>query len=153
MYEQTLYSVIEPIKINTIKRLNKAKKWKYGYNKENDVIVISKTGQIGDVYTNNIDQTLIIQPGMSLEKISNLLKQKDIISNKLLFKLWVKFNALEKKLKFGEYRIPNSISIINLIEIFLRGQSVNYFIAFFFFFTDYVIGIIIYRILLFFSNK
>ena len=51
MYEQTLYSVIEPIKINTIKRLNKAKKWKYGYNKENDVIVISKTGQIGDVYS------------------------------------------------------------------------------------------------------
>ena len=51
MYQQTLYSVIEPIKINTIKRLNKAKKWKYGYNKENDVIVISKTGQIGDVYS------------------------------------------------------------------------------------------------------
>ena len=38
MYKQSLYSVIEPIKINTIKRLNKAKKWKYGYNKENDVI-------------------------------------------------------------------------------------------------------------------
>ena len=42
--------VIKPIKINTIKRLNKSKKWKYGYNKEHDVVVISKTGQIGDVY-------------------------------------------------------------------------------------------------------
>ena len=51
MYKQSLYSIIEPIKINTIKRLNKAKKWKYGYNKENDVIVISKTGQIGEVYS------------------------------------------------------------------------------------------------------
>ena len=30
MYEQSLYRVIEPIKINTIKRLNKAKKWKVG---------------------------------------------------------------------------------------------------------------------------
>ena len=50
MYNQTLYQVIEPIKINTIKRLNKTKKWKYGYNKEHDVIVISKTGQIGEVY-------------------------------------------------------------------------------------------------------
>ena len=49
MYEQTLYKVIEPIKSNTIKRLNKSKKWEYGYNKENDVIVISKTGQIGEV--------------------------------------------------------------------------------------------------------
>jgi len=51
MYEQSLYHVIEPIKINTIKRLNKAKKWKYGYDKDHDVVVISKTGQIGDVYS------------------------------------------------------------------------------------------------------
>jgi len=49
MYEQTLYKIVDDIKINTIKRLNKSKKWKYGYNKEHDVIVISKTGQIGDV--------------------------------------------------------------------------------------------------------
>ena len=51
MYEQTLYKVIEPIKINTIKRLNKKKAWKYGYNKEHDVVVISKTGKIGEVYS------------------------------------------------------------------------------------------------------
>ena len=50
MYQQTLYKVIEPVKINTIKRLNKTKKWKYGYNKEHDIIVISKTGQIGEIY-------------------------------------------------------------------------------------------------------
>ena len=50
MYNQTLYKVIEPIKINTIKRLNKSKKWDYGYNKEHDVIVISKTGEIGEIY-------------------------------------------------------------------------------------------------------
>jgi hypothetical protein len=51
MYEQTLFKVIEPIKINTLKRHNKARRWKYGYDKENDVVVISKTGQIGDVYS------------------------------------------------------------------------------------------------------
>ena len=50
MYQQQLFKVIEPIKINTIKRLNKSKKLKYGYNKEHDVVVISKTGQIGEVY-------------------------------------------------------------------------------------------------------
>ena len=49
MYKQTLYKVIEPVRINTLKRLNKGKKWKYGYNKENDIVVISKTGQIGDI--------------------------------------------------------------------------------------------------------
>ena len=57
MYEQSLYRVIEPIKINTIKRLNKAKKWKYGYDKDHDVVVISKTGQIGDVYRSEAHTT------------------------------------------------------------------------------------------------
>jgi len=48
-YKQSLVKTIKPVKINTIKRLNKTKKWKYGYNKENDIIVISKTGQIGEI--------------------------------------------------------------------------------------------------------
>ena len=50
MYEQTLYQIIEPVKKTTISRLNKGKKWKYGYNKEHDLVVISKTGQIGEIY-------------------------------------------------------------------------------------------------------
>ncbi len=50
MYQQTLYKVITPIKQNTITRLNKSKRWKYGYNKEHDVVVISKSGQIGEIY-------------------------------------------------------------------------------------------------------
>ena len=43
MYKQTLFKVVEPIKKTTISRLNRSKKWEYGYNKEHDVIVISKT--------------------------------------------------------------------------------------------------------------
>ena len=50
MYKQNLYKIINPIKINTVNRLNKSKKWKYGYNKEHDIIVISKTGKIGEIY-------------------------------------------------------------------------------------------------------
>jgi len=49
MYEQNLVKTIEPIKRTTIRRLNKSKKWKYGYNKENDIVVISKTGRIGEI--------------------------------------------------------------------------------------------------------
>ena len=49
MYEQSLVKTIEPVKKTTISRLNKGKKWKYGYDKEHDVIVISKTGQIGEI--------------------------------------------------------------------------------------------------------
>jgi len=49
MYEQSLVKVIEPVKKTTITRLNRNKKWKYGYNKEHDIIVISKNGTIGEI--------------------------------------------------------------------------------------------------------
>ena len=49
MYEQTLYKIVEPVKKTTISRLNKKRLWKYGYDKEHDIVVISKTGKIGQV--------------------------------------------------------------------------------------------------------
>jgi hypothetical protein len=51
MYEQTLYKVLDDhIQPHTIAKNNKAKKWKYGYNEDYDIVVISKTGEIGEIY-------------------------------------------------------------------------------------------------------
>jgi len=51
MYEQTLYKVLKDhVKPKVLKRMNRYKKWEYGYNKEHDLIVISKTGEIGEIY-------------------------------------------------------------------------------------------------------
>ena len=45
MYDQSLFKILDDhIKPNIIKKNNRYKKWEYGYNKEHDVIVISKTG-------------------------------------------------------------------------------------------------------------
>ena len=71
MYQQTLYKVIEPIKINKLKRFNKAKRWKYGYDKEEDIVVISKTGQIGDVYSIQNLKIALPPPPNKLDKSSN----------------------------------------------------------------------------------
>ena len=61
MYEQSLYSVVEDhIKPKVIKRLNRLNKWEYGYNKEHDIVVISKTGKIGEIY--NIQNLLVALP-------------------------------------------------------------------------------------------
>ena len=49
MYEQDLVKVVEPVKKTTVTRLNRGKKWKYGYDKDHDIVVISKTGQIGEI--------------------------------------------------------------------------------------------------------
>ena len=49
MYEQSLVKTVEPVKKTTISRLNKGKKWKHGYDKEHDIIVLSHSGQIGEI--------------------------------------------------------------------------------------------------------
>ena len=51
MYEQTLYKVLpDYIKPKVLKRMNRYNKWEYGYNEDHDMVVISKTGQIGEIY-------------------------------------------------------------------------------------------------------
>ena len=51
MYEQGLYKVLpNHVKTKVLNRNNKFKKWKYGYNEEHDMVVISKTGEIGEIY-------------------------------------------------------------------------------------------------------
>jgi len=61
MYEQTLYKVVKDhVKPKVLKRMNRYKKWEYGHNAEHDLIVISKTGEIGEIY--NIQDLLIALP-------------------------------------------------------------------------------------------
>ena len=51
MYEQTLYRVLKDhVKPKIVNRMNRYKKWEYGYNKEHDIVIISKDGTIGDIY-------------------------------------------------------------------------------------------------------
>ncbi len=51
MYDQQLYKVLKDyIKPKILKKNNRYSKWEYGYNPEHDVIIISKTGKIGEIY-------------------------------------------------------------------------------------------------------
>jgi len=50
MYEQTLWKEVKNlINPKILKKHNRLKKWEYGYNSDYDFIVISKTGQIGQI--------------------------------------------------------------------------------------------------------
>ena len=61
MYEQTLYKVVKDhVKPKVLKRMNRYKKWEYGHNAEHDLVVISKTGEIGEIY--KIQDLLIALP-------------------------------------------------------------------------------------------
>ena len=72
MYKQTLYKVLKDyIKPKVLNRMNRYKKWDYGYNKEHDLIVISKTGEIGEIYE-------IQNLAIALPKVKDVVKfEKD----------------------------------------------------------------------------
>ncbi len=71
-YKQTLVKTIEPIKRTTITRMNRGKKWKYGYNKEHDIVVISKTGKIGEIL-----EIQGLQIGLPLEPVRVQLRSEN----------------------------------------------------------------------------
>ena len=82
MYEQSLVKTVEPVKKTTLSRMNKGKKWKYGYDKEHDIIILSHNGQIGEII--EIQNLVIALPKVPKSVYSNA-------KNK-----WVKFKNTQK---------------------------------------------------------
>ncbi len=70
MYKQSLYRILpEHVKTKVLNRNNKFKKWKYGYDEDHDMVVISKTGEIGEIYE---IQNLVI----ALPKATDVVKSE-----------------------------------------------------------------------------
>ena len=81
MYEQSLVKVIKDhIKPSILKKNNRYKKWEYGYDIENDIIIISRDGTVGDII--EIQGLRIALPLVS----DNVYSSSDNIENQV----WVK---------------------------------------------------------------
>ena len=71
-----LLRLVDSIDTKVIDKLNRKKAWEYGYNEEHDVVVISKTGEIGDVVEiQNLKIALPLQP-KEVYKRSNVKKEQ-----------------------------------------------------------------------------
>ncbi len=68
---------------------------------------------------------IIIEPGMQLNQISNILMDNEIIKNKFIFKFWVKINNSETELKFGEYLFHEEISYNSILKKLKDGKSLS----------------------------
>jgi hypothetical protein len=103
MYEQYLVKTIQDhIKPKVLKRNNRYNKWKYGYDVEHDIIIISKDGTIGEIIEiQNLKIALPKQP-------ENVF----IISKKIEEQKWTKaeYPKTLSKIKsvFDWQRYPNS---------------------------------------------
>ena len=105
MYEQTLVKKVDSVRLNTISRLNKSKRWEYGYNKENDIVVISKTGQIGEVLEiQGLKIALPLAPKSVYKRSSKKKEQKWVRFdyNPAFSKIKTRFDWDDLPLKFKE---------------------------------------------------
>lgn len=68
------------------------------------------------------NKKIIIEQGMSLSDVSNLLKNNNIIKSKLAFKIWIKVNFVETKIRFGEYQFENGVSVNKIVKKLKKGD-------------------------------
>ena len=80
MYIQTLYKILPNyIKPKILKQKNRYKKWEYGYNEDHDFIVISKTGEIGEVYEIQNLKIALPKPDKNITKFKSNTWEKTFI--------------------------------------------------------------------------
>lgn len=68
--------------------------------------------------------TVIIEQGMKINEISEMLYKKKLINSEFVFDIWIKLNFLEKKIRFGEFQIIGKNSIYNIAKTLTSGKFV-----------------------------
>ncbi len=73
---------------------------------------------------------LLFEPGSSVSKIADELRDAGVIRYAELFTLTVRLRRAENDLKAGEYEIPAGASVMDVIDILIGGKSIlHYFTA------------------------
>ena len=115
-YRENLHVVVEDHVPNEIIESNNQKKaWKYGYNPEYDMVIISKDGTIGEILS--INQLIIALPSSKGKEV----RFKNHITNET--QKWKRYDVPADLIHFDKFygREKNIESKIN--EIFLRHKN------------------------------
>ncbi len=70
------------------------------------------------------EANVIIKRGMNLDDVTESLYSKEIIKNPTIFKLWVKINFLEKKIKSGEFVFNANDSVFSVCKKIVNGDII-----------------------------
>lgn len=78
---------------------------------------------------NDHQQLIVIDKGQSVANIASYLKDLNLIENRLGFILVVRLKSFHDQIKFGEYMIPRTASIKEIIDKLTTGVSVQHTIT------------------------
>ena len=77
----------------------------------------------------NDDKLLTINKGQSVSNIASNLRDLNLIENRITFMLVLRLKGFQNKIKFGEYMIPKTSSIEEIVEKIVSGVSVQHTIT------------------------
>ncbi|MCZ6486779.1 MAG: endolytic transglycosylase MltG [Gammaproteobacteria bacterium] len=72
------------------------------------------------------DRIFTIKSGSNIKTIAQQLSMEKIIDDPWLFILLAKFKGVETRVRAGEYRLQATQSPVDLLELFTKGQSIQY---------------------------
>ena len=90
------------------------------------LIVQFQRFQHGTISVTEPDSTFTIEAGSSIKAIAQQLSLENIVDDPWLFILLAKLKGVETKVRAGEYRLQQEQSPNDLLELFTRGQSIQY---------------------------
>lgn len=69
-------------------------------------------------------KNVVVARGSSTAAIGKTLEQEGVVTNALIFRGGVLLNGAQSKLKAGEYRFPEKITMEQVIDLLISGKSV-----------------------------
>ncbi|MCL5003805.1 MAG: endolytic transglycosylase MltG [Patescibacteria group bacterium] len=64
----------------------------------------------------------VVRPGEHVYEIADELRQAQLINSASAFKLYVRLHDLESKLQAGYYRLPRTLSIVQIVDVLQHGK-------------------------------
>lgn len=113
-YRRTLHTVVENyIPRDVLESINDSKKWKYGYDKEYDMVIISKDGTVGSVI--DINDLLIALPKAPENIRNDRMQPKD--------QKWNRYKVPDELMNFDKYYADSEDIALELMNVYNRHES------------------------------
>ncbi|MEM6914333.1 MAG: endolytic transglycosylase MltG, partial [Pseudomonadota bacterium] len=73
------------------------------------------------------EETLVSVPaGSNLQDTSEILAKAGVIDDEMIFRLGARYTGQDRRIKFGEYRIPPKASMEDVLALIVTGRTEQY---------------------------
>src|SRR5690554_3612214 len=84
-------------------------------------------GFFGPYNPENVSEySVSVKQGLSTAQIGQILTNEKIIANQKYFELFVRLNKMDGKLKAGDYTLSPSMSLEEIVDRLMKGQTITY---------------------------